>query len=81
MQQILVGELLYEGPNGQGGMAWFNDYNIKRVPEVIPNAHVISAEGCSMDPTDTSLKLHFSKEGYKILGERYADKMLELLGY
>ena len=70
---LLVGELLYGGD-----MDWFNDANIARVPDVIPNAHVISAEGCSKEPTDT-YNLHFSKEGYQILGERYADKMLELL--
>jgi len=38
-------------------------------------AHVISSSGC----TSGGDNLHFSYEGYKTLGERYGEKMLELL--
>ena len=74
---LLVGELLYADQGGE--MGWFNDI-VAEVPNLVPNAHIISAEGCPMLPGDT-YNLHFSKDGYKILGERYADKMLELMGY
>lgn len=48
---------------------------INTLPQVIPTAHVVSAEGCpALDD-----KLHFTPEGYKMLGERYARVMLSLL--
>jgi len=44
-------------------------------------AHVISSDGCSAwNPNGGSNdKIHFSLEGYRELGRRYAQKMLELL--
>ncbi|ORX83244.1 acetyl xylan esterase A [Anaeromyces robustus] len=48
---------------------------IKKLPDVIPTAHVISAEGLK----DEGDNLHFSSESYRIFGERYANKMFELL--
>ncbi|WP_394996031.1 sialate O-acetylesterase, partial [Emticicia sp.] len=44
------------------------------LPQMIPNAHVISSAGCP----DVADNLHFSAQGYRILGKRYADKMLTL---
>ncbi|WP_368731514.1 sialate O-acetylesterase [Desulfonatronum sp. SC1] len=43
---------------------------------MIPNAHVISSEGCP------GMKdgLHFTAEGYRILGKRYGERMLSLQG-
>src|SRR5690606_35748484 len=41
----------------------------------IPTAHVISSSGC----TAVSDRLHFTTAGYRLLGERYAQKMLSLL--
>ena len=75
---ILIGEL---APTGDFG--WRNT-SVKVAANIIPNGHLISAEGCSVqteiDPvTHEVFKLHYTREGYKILGERYADKMLELL--
>ncbi len=49
---------------------------INKLPETIPTAHVISSDGCTGQDA-----AHFDAEGYRILGERYGDKMLELLGY
>ena len=50
---------------------------IATLPDVIPTAYVISSSGCpkAMD------NIHFNAEGYRILGGRYAAKMLSLLGY
>lgn len=67
---LLVGEVRYTGPcSGHNNI-------IKTVPSVISTAHVISAQGCEA----SSDQYHFSVNGYKTLGTRYAEKMLELLG-
>lgn len=71
---LLVGELVNE--DQKGACAGMNEI-IATLPQVVPTAHVISSAGCpSADD-----KLHFAAEGYRILGSRYAEKMLSLLGY
>ncbi|MEM9549303.1 MAG: sialate O-acetylesterase [Bacteroidota bacterium] len=46
---------------------------IGSLPEIIPNAHVISSKNCTaMD------NAHFDSEGYREMGRRYARKMLQL---
>ena len=69
---ILLGEL---APTGDLG--WRNDA-VKEAADLIPNGYVISAQGCPAikEPNYT---LHFTRDGYQTLGERYAEKMLELL--
>lgn len=70
---LLAGEVFSGDENCCG--TWMNPI-INKLPETIPTSHVISSEGCTgMDAA------HFDAEGYRILGERYGDKMLELLGY
>jgi lysophospholipase L1-like esterase len=49
---------------------------IAKVPQVIKNSYVISSEGC----THRGDRLHFSKQGYKLLGARYAQAYLKLQG-
>lgn len=72
---LLAGELKYEE---QDGVCWrFNRDIMPRLPEVLPNAHIISALGCE----STGDQFHFSTEGMRLLGYRFADKMLELQGY
>jgi alpha-L-arabinofuranosidase len=72
---LLAGELKYEE---QDGVCWrFNRDIMPRLPEVLPNAHIISALGCE----STGDQFHFSTEGMRLLGYRYADKMLELQGF
>jgi len=48
---------------------------INTLPETIPNAHVISSEGCEALPD----RAHFTSEGYRIMGRRYAETMLSIL--
>ena len=60
----------------QGGQTAGHNTIINSLPNTIPTAHVISSSGC----TDQADNLHFNSAGYRLLGERYADKMLELLG-
>ena len=70
---LLSGEVVNADQDGQ--CASMNEI-IATLPEVIPNAHVISSKGC----TSVEDKLHFSAEGYRELGKRYARKMLSLSG-
>ncbi len=49
---------------------------INDLPKTIPTAHVVSSAGCPAK----SDRLHFSAEGYRELGKRYARTMLPLLG-
>jgi hypothetical protein len=50
---------------------------IDELPKTIPNSFVISSAGCPSRPNH----LHFTPEGYRDLGTRYAERMLSLLGY
>ncbi|MCR5713299.1 MAG: sialate O-acetylesterase [Bacteroidales bacterium] len=70
---LLAGEVVIAG--GRGACIAHNEV-IKRLPSVIPTAHVISAEGCTSGPDN----LHFDAAGYRELGARYAETMLPLLG-
>jgi hypothetical protein len=69
---LLVGELLYAD---QGGACASMNTIIAQLPNVIPNAHVISSAGCAGKD-----QYHFTAAGYRLLGERYAAQILSLLG-
>ncbi|KAA6430305.1 sialate O-acetylesterase [Rufibacter glacialis] len=71
---LLAGEMVSKE---QGGACASMNAIIAKLPQVIPNAHIISSEGCpALDD-----RLHFTAEGYRKLGRRYGAKMLALLGY
>ena len=70
---IFVGETEYEEMGG--GCSWHNTV-VARIPEVIPTGHVVSAKdipGNGIDPW------HFSAEGYRIFGKRYAEAVLDVM--
>lgn len=69
---LLIGEMVQQD---EGGYCWGQNVNIANMPNVIPTSHVISSKGCKCAGDG----LHFTAEGYRILGKRYADKMLEIL--
>lgn len=69
---LLAGEVVNAD---QGGICASMNKIIATLPETIPNSHVISSSGCP----DGADNLHFSAEGYRILGKRYAAKMLEIM--
>lgn len=71
---LLAGELV--NADQQGACSSMNKI-IATLPQVIPNAYVISSAGCPGAPDH----LHFKAEGYRILGRRYGEQMLSLLGY
>ncbi len=70
---LLAGELV---DAKQGGACASMNSIIATLPEVIPNSYVISSEGCASKFDH----LHFTAEGYRILGKRYGEKMLSVLG-
>ena len=61
---LIAGETVREEYNGVCAHAL---PTIRRLPEWIPTAHVVSAEGCA--PLDDNV--HFSSEGYRKLGRRF----------
>lgn len=78
---LLVGELVDD--NGEG-VGVYKNAGLNLITEVIPNSHVVSSEGCTLAAIDVDDKgknrgLHFSSEGYRLLGRRYAETMLALL--
>lgn len=69
---ILAGEVYSGEPNCCSKM----NAIINTLPDVIPTAHVISSEGLTGKD-----EAHFDAKGYRVLGKRYAEKMLEIKGY
>jgi hypothetical protein len=61
----------------QGGACASMNKIIAKLPQTIPNSYVVSSSGCP----SAKDHLHFTAEGYRILGKRYGAKMLSLLGY
>jgi len=70
---LLAGEMLGAA---EGGACASMNAIIATLPQTIPNSYVISTEGCAGRPDH----LHFTAEGYRLLGKRYAAKMLSLSG-
>ena len=74
---LFVGEVEYKGDAPQSGGCEGHNVQVARIPEVIPTGHVVSAKnlpGNGVDPW------HFSAQGYRILGQRYAKVALNLMG-
>jgi len=69
---LLAGEVVHAD---QGGRCASMNAIIAALPQTIPNSYVISSSGCP----DAEDNLHFTAEGYRMLGKRYASKMLEIL--
>lgn len=71
---LLAGEVV--NADQRGVCAGMNTI-INTLPEVIPTAHVVSSAGCPAAADN----LHFTAEGYRMLGTRYAAQILSLSGY
>lgn len=72
---FLAGELLYTG--GTSG----HNVLVNQLPSVVSNAFVISANGLVVDPADTQWNLHFGRDSVVEFGKRYAQTMIEALGW
>jgi hypothetical protein len=67
---ILIGEMLSPGQcSGHNSV-------IAKMPSTIATSYVISSANCA----GQSDNLHFNSSGYRLLGQRYAEKMLTLIG-
>lgn len=69
---LLAGEMVRQD---QGGKCYGHNAIIAQLSATVPTAHVVSSEGCPAAEDG----LHFTAEGYRILGRRYAATMLSLL--
>lgn len=72
---FIAGELLYTG-----SCAGHNTL-VNKLPSVVKNCSVVSANGLVVDPSDTQWKLHFGHDSQVTLGKRYAEKMIQALGW
>jgi hypothetical protein len=70
---LLVGELLHAGDCGR------HNPLVHRIPDLLANAYVVSAEGLEMADGDP-WRVHFSREAEIELGLRYAQVMLAVPG-
>ena len=73
---ILIGEL---ATTAAGGDLGYRNDAVAEAANMIPNGHLIYAADCPA-LKEASYTLHFTRAGYQTFGERYAQKMLELLG-
>jgi hypothetical protein len=71
---LLAGEVVNAD---QGGTEASANEIMKNLPSVLPNSYVISSAGVPANPDH----LHFTPDGQREMGRRYAARMLELLGY
>ena len=71
---LLAGEVVQA--NGEGLCMAMNK-QINELPQTLHTSQVISSKGCSNGPD----RLHFDAAGYRELGRRYGERMLELMGY
>ena len=71
---LFAGEVVDAEHHGQ--KAAFNDI-LKKMPDTLPNSYVVSAKGlpCNSD------NLHFTADGQREFGRRYAVTALKVLGY
>jgi hypothetical protein len=75
---IYVGEVEHKGDAPQSGGCESHNVQVNRIPEVIPTGHAISAEGLQGNGKDP---WHFSAAGYRTLGKRYAEKVLDVMNH
>lgn len=71
---LLVGEMVHED---QDGACASMNKTIATLPDILPNSYVISSIGCPQQGD----RLHFTAEGYRMIGKRYGLRMLSLLDY
>lgn len=71
---LLAGEALRSGVGSTANT------NIAKLPKQSSNFYVVSSEGFNQALGDGQ-NLHFTAQEYRDFGERYAEKMIEVLGY
>jgi hypothetical protein len=71
---LLAGEVVNAD---QGGTEASANEIMKNLPGVLPNSSVISSAGVPANPD----RLHFTADGQREMGRRYAIQMLKTMGY
>jgi hypothetical protein len=71
---LLAGEVVNADHEGEKASA---NVIMTKLPQTLLNSYVISSAGLPCNPDH----LHFTAEGYREFGKRYAEKMLSKLGY
>lgn len=71
---LLAGEVLRSGSCSAANT------NIAKLPKQNSNFYVVSSEGFNQALNDGQ-NIHFTAQEYRDFGERYAEKMIEVLGY
>jgi hypothetical protein len=71
---LLAGEVVNAD---QGGTEASANEIMKNLPGVLPNSYVISSAGVPANPDH----LHFTADGQREMGRRYAIQMLKIMGY
>lgn len=69
---LIAGEMVHAD---QGGICASMNKIVATLPETIPNSYVVSSKGIP----DAKDNLHFNAEGYRMLGRRYAIKLLNVI--
>lgn len=69
---LLAGEMVRQD---QGGVCYGHNSIIATLPKTVRTAHVISSKDCPAAADG----LHFTAEGYRMIGKRYAECMLDIL--
>jgi hypothetical protein len=72
---VLAGELLYTGDCKS------HNTLVNKLPTVVKNCYVVSAQGLKEDAGDATYNLHFDHDSQVEFGKRYAAKMIEALGF
>jgi hypothetical protein len=72
---ILAGELLYTGDCKS------HNTLVNKLPSVVKNCHVVSAQGLTEDASDFTYNLHFDHNSQVTFGKRYAEKLIQALGW
>ena len=68
---LIVGELMTKE---DGGCCFAHNAIIDTIQQVIPTAYPVSSYGCKGRPD----QLHFTADGYRLLGSRYADVVMSI---
>ena len=66
---LIAGEMLSAE---EGGICASMNQLVNKLPSVIPNSRIVSSKGCK----GAKDGLHFTAEGYREIGRRYADAVL-----
>ena len=72
---FLAGELVQDGACSN------HNTLVNQLPSIISNAYVVSSQGLVLDPADTQWNLHFDHDSQVTFGKRYAQTMMDALGW